>query len=495
MTCILANQLRGCTIEPMKVLLSLYFFIIAVIQMGLFFGIYHYYRTQNFVRPNLYWMSSLLISVFGLLTFGAGILKIDDIAKPEFNFTIGNTFFYTAAVLQALFCLSLNKPVTKKVAIYFGVSVAMFLGIFEIMRNYGNFEMRTAFMCCLASIFYAWQIFELRVKRRREPSRQLLYLQYASSAELFFALGRLVILIASSLTIRQVEQIPQVLILFTIAQLVMNTLSYIAIGGYWSERIAIASVKSATENQEIKALLLERENLIASLLRANKTAATGALSASIAHELNQPLGASSLNIQFLQKKLASGELSPLLQKEVLDTLLSDNQRAANIIKSLRSIFSDEKSDSNTVDIANVIESVLSIAKPQISSKNIQIQLRLEANLLACASRSEIQQVVLNIINNAIQALLLCKQSTKILTIEGRRVDDEVQVTIADNGNGIPLEVQDQIFELLASTKRDGMGLGLWLCKHIVMRHGGKIWFEPSPNNGAKFIFTLPANPL
>ncbi len=477
----------------MKVLLALYFFIIAVMQMGLFFGIYHYYRSQNFIRPNVYWMSSLLISILGLLTFGAGILTVDDIARPEFNFTIGNTFFYTAAVLQALFCLSLNRDISRKLIIYFAVSIAIFLITFEIMRLYGNFEMRTAFMCCLASIFYTWQIIELRIKRKQEPSRQLLYLQYASSAELFFALGRLVILVASSLTIRQVEQIPQALILFTIAQLVMNTLSYIAIGGYWSERIAIASVQSATENLEIKALLLERENLIASLLRANKTASTGALSASIAHELNQPLGASSLNIQFLQKKLADGELSPVLQKEVLDTLLADNQRAANIIRSLRSIFTDEKAQTNTLDIASVIESVLSIAKPEITSKKIQIRLALEENLLASANPSEIQQVVLNILNNAIQALLLTEKSPKILTIEGRRLNDEVQVSIADNASGIPKEMQSQIFELLADTKRNGMGLGLWLCKHIVMRHGGKIWFESSEDEGTKFVFSLPVN--
>lgn len=480
--------------RAMKVLISLYFFILAILQMGLFFGIYHYYRTQNFVRPSIYWMSSLLISVFGLITFGAGILVIEDIAKPQFNFTIANTLFYTAAVLQAIFCLSLNKPISGKLLIGFGLSVGFFLLAFEAMRVYSNFEVRTAFMCLLTSFFYIWQICEVRVKRRQEPSRQLNYLQYASSAELFFALGRLLILVASSLTIREIEQIPQVLILFTIAQLVMNTLSYIAIGAYWAERIAFASVKSATENQAIKALLVERENLIASLLRANKTAATGALSASIAHELNQPLGASSLNIQFLQKKIADGELSPTLQKEILDTLLSDNQRAANIIRSLRSIFADEKSESHDLDMVSVIESVLSIAKPEIAAKNIQIQLRLQPHLIACANRSEIQQVLLNLINNAIQALTQSRQAPRLLTIAGCQIEGGVQVSISDNGNGIPQDMQTQLFELLASTKRNGMGLGLWLCKHIVMRHGGSIWFESTEHAGAKFVFTLPSHP-
>ena len=104
------------------------------------------------------------------------------------------------------------------------------------------------------------------------------------------------------------------------------------------------------------------------LLKVNKTVATGALSASIAHELNQPLGASYLNIQFLQKKLAEGSLTAEQNQEVLSALLSDNQRAANIIRSLRSIFSDGKIGAEQVDLDELIEAVLKITKPEIQSK-------------------------------------------------------------------------------------------------------------------------------
>mgnify|MGYP000016392487 CR=1 FL=1 len=100
---------------------------------------------------------------------------------------------------------------------------------------------------------------------------------------------------------------------------------------------------TSQEKEEISRLLTEKEILISSLLKSNKTAATGALSASIAHELNQPLGASGLNIQFLQKKLSAGELTPAIQKEILDSLLSENQRAAGIIRSLRSVFASASS--------------------------------------------------------------------------------------------------------------------------------------------------------
>ena len=107
----------------MKLLLALYFFILAIIQAGLYFGIYHYYRSQTSVRPSLYWMNSLLVSVAALTIFGAGILMIQDIANPEFNFTVANTLFFIATILQSLFCRSLNRPISKNLKIGFGLLV------------------------------------------------------------------------------------------------------------------------------------------------------------------------------------------------------------------------------------------------------------------------------------------------------------------------------------------------------------------------------------
>lgn len=294
----------------MKLLIALYFFVLATIQLGLLLGTYHYYRSSAVIKPSPYWLSSLIASVTGLYLFGFSVISVNDVAKPEFSFTIANSLFYLAAILQLLFCNSLNGPVSRGVKLSLVLSAVAFPCIFEWMRIHGNFEMRTTFMCVLAIFFFSWQIFSLSQKRRAAPSQQLSYVMYATLVELAFVLGRLSIVTAPTLAIHQVEQIPQLLILLTIFQIVMNTLSYIAIGGYWAEKIALTNAQSESENKEIRRLLQEREGLIASLLKANKTAATGALSASIAHELNQPLGASNLNIQFLQKRLNERYLNP-----------------------------------------------------------------------------------------------------------------------------------------------------------------------------------------
>lgn len=477
----------------MKLLIALYFFILATIQLGLFAGMFRYFRVKSSVKPSPYWIGSLGTSIVALFIFGIGVATNHVGTKnPEFNFTIANTLFYVAGVLQFLFCRSLNQPISKGLRNFFIFSVIIFVPVFEFMRINGTFEMRTSFMVMISAFFFTWQIIQLRRKRKADPSQQLFYIQFATGAELVLALGRLAILVASGLTIREVDQLPQVLILFTIFQIVMNTLSYIAIGGYWAEKIALANARSESENKEIRQLLFEREGLITSLLRANKTAATGALSASIAHELNQPLGASNLNIQFLQKRLAEGVLTADQTKEVLAALLSDNQRAATIIQSLRSIFSDGKIGVERIDLNDLIQSVLKIANPEIHSKNIQVILQLGASSKINMNRGEIQQVLLNLINNAIQGLAESRKPHKTIQIQTRDVPGGVEAVVLDNGPGIGKEVQTHLFELLAgSQKKTGMGLGLWLCRHIISRHGGHIRHEATPEGGAQFIFFLP----
>jgi C4-dicarboxylate-specific signal transduction histidine kinase len=276
------------------------------------------------------------------------------------------------------------------------------------------------------------------------------------------------------------------------AWLGISILSYVVVLGYWLEKLSIENVQVASENEKITGLLKEKERLIYGLMKANKTAATGALSASIAHELNQPLGASNLNIQFLKMKLEKGVLNPELGKEILDSLEEDNKRAATIVKSLRSIFSDSNSNPEEVRVDDLITKVLNIVTPELRSKNIQIQLRVDEGLKIRVNSAEIEQVVLNLLNNAGQSLANSGTLLRRITIEATKVGKSIRLSIADNGAGVPVEFQPQLFELLSTTKQTGMGLGLWLCKHIVTRYGGSIHYEDAVDGGARFIVELPS---
>ena len=241
----------------------------------------------------------------------------------------------------------------------------------------------------------------------------------------------------------------------------------------------------------IQALLDERERMVGSLLKANKTAATGALSASIAHELNQPLGASNLNIQFLKMKLEKGALNPELGKEILDSLEQDNKRAATIVKSLRSIFTDDEANTQDAQLGDLISKVLDIVKPELKSKNIQIELKVDDDLVIKVNPAEIEQVILNLVNNAVQALDKAGTLQRHIVIEAIKAGKSVQLSVSDNGTGISPEFKSQLFELLSTTKHTGMGLGLWLCKHIVTRYGGSIHHKDLIGGGARFIVKFP----
>ena len=475
----------------MKLLISLYFFILAIIQAGLLLGVFFYYRAKLTVRPGQFWIPSLFFSVLALTTFGIGILWVEDVMNPQFNFTVSNTLFYIAAALQALFFTSLNRVVSKKEFIAFGISALIFFGTFEAMRVAGTYESRTIFLASIMSLLFLWQIIQLKIKRKRNPSIALRLLQYLSFIEMALNLYRIFFLFSSSTVISMVSEIPQILILITVGILLINTLSYIFTVAYWAERISIDNYQKRVENTEIKSLLDERELLIASLLKANKTSVTGALSASIAHELNQPLAATTLNIQYLQKKLADGDLSTATQVEILNALMVDNQRSASIIRSLRGIFSDKKVGVERFIFPNLMESIVSILKPELTAQKIQLKLSLDTELRIQGNRDELQQVMLNLVGNAIQALNTNNQSLKIISIKGRYISEGTEISVTDNGMGVPLSSQEHLFDLLTGSKSKGMGLGLWLCKHIITRHGGKIFYQDAENGGAQFVIRLP----
>ena len=266
----------------MKILLALYFFILATIQIGLLLGTLHYYYSRHSVKPSFYWIGSLGSSATGLMIFGLGIISLENAAKPNFGFTVANTLFYMATLFQGLFCRSLHLNLSKKIKMVAGFSILLFVVGFDLMRIHANFEIRTIFMVGLVFVLLNWQIYELKHVSKTNASHQLIYLQYATVIEILFALARWFVLIPATFYIQQVEELPQSLIFFTIAQLVANTISYTAISGYWAEKVAISNAQASLENEVIKKLLVEREKMISHLSVANKSAVTGALSASIA---------------------------------------------------------------------------------------------------------------------------------------------------------------------------------------------------------------------
>lgn len=423
--------------------------------------------------------------IYGCLSvaFGLGLVLLRPNFPSWLTYSVANFFTLFG---WFLFFVSLEVLLTKKTTTLNWIPIVAALhGLIIEMLFYFQIEKYTA-----TYLSFVWSImnfcfFLIIIKWNREGAnkfvRVMAYLFLATSLVWLFN-----IFIAVNHNIKFVidDNVSNYLTLTINAMLaILRQLNY----------FAIHYDLINTEKEQIKRLLTERESLIASLLKANKTAATGALSASIAHELNQPLGASNLNIQFLKMKLDKGVLNPELGKEVLEALEADNQRAATIVKSLRSIFTESESNSELVRLGDSISRVLDIARPELKTKHIQIQLRVEEDCVIRINPSEIEQVILNLVNNAAQALASSDTAERRITIEANKVGAQVLLAVSDNGSGVPDKFKSQLFELLNTTKKTGMGLGLWLCKHIVTRYGGSIHYEDAIGGGAKFVVKLPAN--
>lgn len=462
------------------------FLVFSLLLSGLFISAFPYFRKRKVSNFNNIWLLALGLNIFAFLCFALAS------TFSPFLLTIANTSFFAGYFFLGLFSRAINQRSTQFLSRVSPLLFIFFACVFEYIRHSSTFQARVFFVVVMLIICLVWILLELYSARKNNPHIQLDFLMFTTLAELLLGVIRLW-LVLSNTNIGNINLYEEPFLSALVRWLAVSftVLSYVSILGFWAEVLSQENSKNIEDNIRITNLLKERESLIANLLKANKTAATGALSASIAHELNQPLGASSINIQFLRRKLEGGLLSSEIGMEVLDALESDNKRAATIVRSLRSIFTENESNLEEVDLADLISNVLEIVRPELKAKNIQIQLKMEEGLLVRMGSGEIGQVILNLLNNAIQSLEGTKASLRSIVIKAQRDGDSVLFSICDTGAGVPAEFKENLFELLSTTKQTGMGLGLWLCRHIVTRYEGSIWYEDVEGGGAQFHFRLP----
>jgi signal transduction histidine kinase len=245
--------------------------------------------------------------------------------------------------------------------------------------------------------------------------------------------------------------------------------------------------------QDLAALLAEREEIIRQLTLSNKSAGMGALVASFAHELNQPLTANLLHAELVQAKLeeAQGEKSlpdlNILHKAVV-AMVHDTQRAADIIRKLRNLFRMSRGEYTVLKLDVLVQDVLDLVQSKMKHVNIVCTVKIDANCLLHGDATQLQQVILNLLNNAIDALIESGLAHPELRIRGQASGQFLALEVEDNGKGIGPERADDVFSLFKTSKSHGMGVGLWLSRSIVEVHGGRLTFQSEP--GRRTVFTL-----
>jgi signal transduction histidine kinase len=229
------------------------------------------------------------------------------------------------------------------------------------------------------------------------------------------------------------------------------------------------------------------------LVHLNQSATAGALSASIAHELNQPLGAIRNNAEAAKMILKNATPDLALVRQILEDIGDDDQRASDIITQLRSMLKKRSEiDLQEFDINDVVNSAITILHAEAEKRHVEVTVTKPADRLPVrADKIHLQQVIINIATNAMDSMVEASPVERKLMFQTVRKGSKVELAIFDTGLGIPRERLDQIFDAFYTTKSAGTGLGLPIARAIIETYGGRIWADNLDNGGAVFRFALP----
>ena len=248
--------------------------------------------------------------------------------------------------------------------------------------------------------------------------------------------------------------------------------------------------------RDITDLKFARDQLFAlrrQLTDASRQAAMGAMTASIAHEIRQPLTAIMTNATSGLRWLAKSNPNAAEAQASLQRIVAEVNRASEVVTGIRAMFGKQSVEMSTVSIAPLVSEVLALARSELEGQRVVLQNELLDDLPNVrASRVQLQQVILNLVMNAIEAMGAVTDAERRLTITSR-VDDElnVVVSVADTGNGIDRAYLQRIFDPFFTTKTHGTGLGLAISRSIIEAHRGKLWVSPGEERGSVFHLSLP----
>ncbi|WP_345796066.1 ATP-binding protein [Castellaniella sp. MT123] len=252
----------------------------------------------------------------------------------------------------------------------------------------------------------------------------------------------------------------------------------------------MSSIVDITAQKQAEARQREQER---QLQHSARLASVGEMASTIAHDLNQPLMALS-NFALAARAMADPDLSPMIAT-ALDGIVEQATRASDIVRRVRAFINPQRAVYETLAINELVEHAHALLLPELQRSRVVVVSDLAAGLPSVrGDRVLLEQVLVNLIQNAVQAMRETPPSRRRIELSSHREGGVVEIRVADQGPGIPADRMEQIFLPFFSTRPDGLGLGLKICRTIIEAHSGRLWVANRLAGGAAFTFTLPINP-
>jgi two-component system sensor histidine kinase TtrS len=218
----------------------------------------------------------------------------------------------------------------------------------------------------------------------------------------------------------------------------------------------------------------------------------GEMASGIAHELNQPLTAITTNARACVRLLESQAATEEYCSDVLDRIAAQAERAGEVIRQIRHFVRKEEPEVRPSRLSSMLDTVVGLVRPEARRMSVALVTDISPDVeWVLAQEIQIEQVILNLARNAIEAMAEVPVDRRRLTLQTRRPNQEVEIRVSDTGPGLDTEVADRIFEPFVTTKTQGLGLGLSISSGIVAAHGGQLTVDSVSGEGATFSFKLP----
>jgi PAS domain S-box-containing protein len=226
------------------------------------------------------------------------------------------------------------------------------------------------------------------------------------------------------------------------------------------------------------------------LSQANEVSTIAELAASIVHEISQPLSAMVANGQACVRWLSLKEANAVNAKTAAERIVRDGKDTAATIRGLRSLFKRSSPQMTSLDLRQLLDEVMILIRSKAETEKVLLDMQLPDDLpMITGDRIQLQQVLMNLNLNAIEAMRGVRDRPKRLIVRSRREEGMVLTEVEDHGRGVA-DVE-KVFETFYTTKEEGMGMGLAICRSIIEAHGGRLWCAPGPSRGTIFSFTIP----